>query len=459
MPYVGATVAGVASTAAPASPAGRGACPSVHAPFLELDGALLRIRLPGGVLRAPAARALATLAHELGAGPVELTNRANLQLRGVPPGATSTARDALVATGLALPDPDADERRNVLASPTAGIDQDEVLDTRSLVAAIAARLASPAAVGLSPKFGVLVDGGGAVHVRGRVHDIALGAARAADGSVWYEIRLASGLPVPFRAGEPVLHVDAPHALEAIDALIEMCAPFGRAADAVAQLGRARAGRELEQRSGGAIVASDRAELSGPGAESMSPVGAHPQRDGGRVFVGGVPVLGRLDPLVLGRLATLAEQHGSGEVRVTPWRGLVVPHVSATEVEAVLASCDDLGLVCDPAHPANVVVACAGECGCAAGLADTQADARVVIQHLATVAPAERPRSLHVSGCDKGCARPRPADVSLVAGPTRGRYELYTGAPGSTDTRFGDRVASGLGLRDALQRIGAKGTPT
>lgn len=457
MPYVGATVAGVATTAAPAARAGRGACPSVHAPFLELDGALARIRLPGGILPSPAARAIATLATELGAGPVELTNRANLQLRAIPPDAIGRARDALIAAGLALEEPDADERRNVLASPTAGVDPEELVDTRPLVTDVAARLASTAATGLTPKFGVIVDGGGSVHVRGRVHDVAFGAVRARDGSVRYEIRLAEPLPVVFVAGEAVLQVDLSQALDAVDAVIALCAPFGRASDALGELGRERAARELTRRSGGAVRARDGGELRGPINESASAVGVHGQRNAGRVWVGGVPVLGRLEPAALAALAALAAQRGSGELRVTPWRGLVVPDVATDDVAAVLAACTDLGLVCDPEHPVNAVVACAGECGCAAGLADTQSDARAVIDHLLTVPVAERPRSLHVSGCEKGCARPRPAQVSLVAGPVRGTYDVYAARAGANGSRFGERIASGLELRAAMEHVDAEGT--
>src|SRR5690242_6696613 len=145
----------------------RGACPSVHAPFEEADGALARVRLPGGRLAPAAAGALAAAAACAGAGPIELTNRANLQVRGVPPGAMAELREALIVTGLVARDPDVDERRNALASPTAGVDRVELVDTRPLVAAVVARLTSPAAEGCSPKFGVLVDGGGEVGVRGR----------------------------------------------------------------------------------------------------------------------------------------------------------------------------------------------------------------------------------------------------------------------------------------------------
>ncbi len=90
-----------------------------------MDGALIRVRLPGGRLRSDEARAIASAAREAGAGSFEVTNRANLQLRGIPIDAVASVRDALLEAGVAPRDARSDEHRNVLASPTAGIDDDD----------------------------------------------------------------------------------------------------------------------------------------------------------------------------------------------------------------------------------------------------------------------------------------------------------------------------------------------
>ncbi len=413
MPYVAATFSGMPSDRV------RGACPSVHEPFVELDGALVRVRLPGGRLPAAAARELAAVAAEVGAGPFELTNRANLQLRGIPVDEAPRVRDALISAGITPADPAADVRRNVLASPTAGVDPAELVDTRPLVDALAARLASAADAPPSAKFGVLIDGGGAVHVRGRRHDLALGAVRTHDGALLYEVALGAPLPLVRAPGSTVQVVAPDRVLDLLDAVLA-----GGDVDAL-----------LDAR-----PATDLATTIVPSADA---VGAHPQRDPARVWVGAVPVLGRLDAGTLAALANLA----GDELRITPWRGVVLVDVPATDAGALVYRLDRLGLVHDPEHPANAVVACAGSRGCAAGFADAQADARGLIEALLATPVEQRPVSVHVSGCEKGCARVQPAAVSFVATAPH-RYDRYAAPRASApapDARFGELVERGCRL--------------
>jgi precorrin-3B synthase len=393
MPYVADTVFPMVSDRV------RGACPSVHAPFLERDGALVRVRLPGGRLPVAAARELAAVADRAGAGAFELTNRANLQLRGIPVDEVPRVRDSLVAAEVTPDDADADARRNVLASPTAGVDAEELVDTRPLVDALATRLAGSAPAPPSHKFGVLVDGGGAVHLRGRRHDLALGAVRMLDGELEYEVALGAPLPLTQEAGAVVRVVRPDRAVDLLDAVLA-----GAGVDALVDRRRA----------------SDVASVITP---SVPAVGVHRQRDTDRVWIGAVPVLGRLDAGTLAALADLAV----GELRVTPWRGVVLVDVPAAGADAVVHALDGLGLVLDAAHPANAVVACVGSRGCAAGFADTQRDARALIDRLAATPVGQRPASVHVSGCEKGCARATPAEVSFVATAPH-RYDRYSGDP-------------------------------
>jgi len=424
----------------------------VHEPFLEVDGALIRIRLPGGALPVAAATAIATVVSDVGAGPLELTNRANLQVRGIPMDAVAVVRDTVVAAGLALTDPHADERRNVLASPTAGVDPVELVDTRPLVAQVAEQLGSARAAGIAPKFGVLVDGGGAVHVRGRRHDIALGAARAGDGIVRYEVRVGEPLPLTADPGAGVWSVLPAHAARVVAALVEACAPFGRAADLLAELGPQGAWTDIVGRVGDAL--SRRDDLAGRWGATRSPVGIHPQRREGRVSVGITPMLGRLDAATLRALAAVAGP--AGPLRISPWRGIVLTDVAQGEAAAIAGACEELGLSADPAHPANLVVACAGRGGCAAGQADTQTDGRALVARLAALPVEHRPRSVHLSGCDKGCARAQPAEVSLVAGVPAGTYDLYTDRPDGPGSRFGRRDQVGLDPDVAIDAVATRG---
>ena len=411
----------------------------MHEPFLELDGALVRIRVPGGLLPVDAARAIARAVAMVNAGAIEITNRANLQLRGVPSSLVGDVGDALTAAGVARPDPAADERRNVLASPMAGVDPTELVDTRELVTAIDELLASDSSAGLAPKFGVVVDGGGAVHTRGRALDVAVGALQLEDGTVRYDVRLGEALPLAYDRDD-ALHICEPDAvLRVIAATIETCRPFGRARPLLDAWGRTRAWNEICDRAPGVLVttAPPATAHAWPGP-SAPVVGVHPQRQPGLVAVGAGARLGRLDATTLLAAAELAD----GALRISPARALIVTDVPEADASAVVAELDALGLVTDPDHPANAVVACVGSRGCASGFVDTLADADQLIDALAALPVQSRPESVHVSGCEKGCAHPGLTEWTLVGGPER---DTYTARRDDAEIARGVRGTSAIAL--------------
>ncbi|MBE3640663.1 precorrin-3B synthase, partial [Mangrovicoccus sp. HB182678] len=101
-------------------------------------------------------------------------------------------------------------------------------------------------------------------------------------------------------------------------------------------------------------------------------------------------------------ATLAALARAGRLRLTPWRMLFLEGA---------ASLPDLpGLIGDAADPMLRVHACAGAPFCLQAHRPTRALAR----RLAPLLPEGA--VLHVSGCDKHCARPPRADVTLTATP-------------------------------------------
>jgi len=103
------------------------------------------------------------------------------------------------------------------------------------------------------------------------------------------------------------------------------------------------------------------------------------------------------------------------------------------------------------------VACAGRRGCASGRADTQADGTDLVARLAALPVEDRPRSVHLSGCDKGCARAQPAQLSLVADAPDGTYDLYVDRPDQPgSSRFGRRAEAGLDPRAAIDAVATRG---
>ena len=383
------------------------ACPGVFAPHDAADGALARIRLPGGVISAPGLRAVADCADELGDGHVHLTSRGNLQLRGLSRSGALAAR--LVAAGL-LPSQTHERVRNVLASPLSGIAAGDPpfgtvtavrgaaevpkggsWDVRGLAAALDRGLcARPVLADLPGRFLFALDDG-----RGDVAAEDPDLCWTAPGSLLVA-GVDTGLRVAVDDAVAVL-------LDAAEAFLALRAGEGGTAWRAAELvdGPARIAAALGAR---ALPAScpeshlqDASRLEGglhdtPSAAIPGPV---VRADGGVALVV-APLLGELTTAQVRLLADAAPA-----AVVTPWRTVVLPDPLLPADRLARA-----GLIVEPG-PAADLSACAGRPGCAKALADVRADARAALGHL----PAGR---VHVSGCARRCGAPRAPHVDAVA---------------------------------------------
>ena len=372
------------------------------------DGALARVRIPGGRLLADQLRTLAGVATTLGSGLVDLTVRANLQLRGLPDACGDALAERLGAAGL-LPSTTHERVRNILASPLAGRDAAAALDARPVVESLDRLLcADPGLAALPGRFVFLVeDGSGAM--AGLDHDVALAPAawlgRVSDRPVGLVVSgRDSGLRAD-AAGAPAMAVAAARAF-----LDERAARPSQA-------------WRVSELSGGAapVIARTRALLrSDPGvgtappgrwAGSSAPPGpagviAQP---GGPVALGAVPPLGRLHPGALRALADVCER-GAGEVRISVWRTVVVPDLDPAELPALTGRLRAAGLACDAGSPWLGLSACAGVEGCDRALADVRSAAA---RRAAERAPGSVPE--HHSGCERRCGEPAGRVLAAVAG--------------------------------------------
>ena len=158
-----------------------------------------------------------------------------------------------------------------------------------------------------------------------------------------------------------------------------------------------------------------------GTDGLRHIGTYPQIEQGRVHIGAVPALGRLDAATLAGLAQLAETFGDGTLRFTPWQSVLLPNVQAQAALTVTRQLEALGLLCDVQTPLAHLLACTGSSACAKGLADTKQDAR----QLAAV--LQQPHNIHLTGCLRSCAAAHVAPVTLLA-VAPGHYDLYLRAP-------------------------------
>ncbi len=191
------------------------ACPGLLRIVQALDGGICRVKLAGGVLSSQQARAIAEAAERCASGVLELTNRSNLQIRGVLPGQQAELIERLLAAGLGPSNPAADDVRNLLLSPAAGLDPQALLDTRPLASALLDLLqTTPALHGLSAKFALQLDGGEALAMLEHPHDIWLSALPGTS------TRLAFGL-AGCPTDKPLGVVDVEQAVPLVEQLLRL----------------------------------------------------------------------------------------------------------------------------------------------------------------------------------------------------------------------------------------------
>jgi precorrin-3B synthase len=431
------------------------ACPGLFRIVRARDGGICRLKLALGHLSGAQARTIAAAARQFGNGAIDVTNRANLQLRGLAPAAELALIDALLDAGLGPTAPAADDIRNVMVSPTAGIDRDQEWDVRPLARALLARLENDTGFrALSPKFSILVDGGEGVAALDRRHDIWLAAM---PGGETMALGFAGTPPLSDRDEAAFAMCRIDDAIDVVAAAIEVfLAETGDAHDTTrmrhlfARRPAAAFHDRLSARLGARITRGIAVESWRRRASiSRTLLGVQRQRQDGLCFVGAMPPLGRLAPAMLVALADAADQYGDGTLRLTPWTGAMIVNVAAVHAGKAARALAQAGFA-DVTSPLSAMIACSGMTGCAKGLADTQADARRLAAHLATDGATP---SIHLTGCAKSCAAPAAAAVTLLASAP-GRYDMFVASKGGE--KFGRPIARDLGIAEAAALIAASG---
>jgi precorrin-3B synthase len=384
----------------------KGWCPGARRPMQSGDGLLLRIRPRAGALAVSSLFAIAKTAIEFGSGEIDLTNRGNLQLRGLSTESYPEALALLDASGLIDEDADVEAVRNVVVDPLSGVDPE-----RADVCKLAARLEevlveNKAFWQLPGKFGFSFSGSSEPRIGVRSTDIMISAP--APGS--FAISLDGNADVG-------AVVAADNAIEAIARLAAIFLEL-RASDATIT----RMRDAVERRGSATIYAA-----AGLGSSVLPharnngietpPVGLLVDRNG--TFAAGVGLpFGRVLARQLEALYGVASCVGIQSVRTSPQRVLVFPVESEGQAKAVLEEAEYRGLIAAPDDLRLFFDVCPGAPACANATTDTRRDAQRLAEalHGTTILA-----SLHVSGCEKGCARRGAAALTLVA--RDGRYDV------------------------------------
>ncbi|WP_406299217.1 cobalamin biosynthesis protein CobG [Embleya sp. NBC_00888] len=412
------------------------ACPGVVDASPADDGLIARVRLPGGRLTPAQLHELAELAGRFGTGSIDLTARANIQLRGLAEADLPALAEAVTAAGL-MPSRSHDRVRNILAGPLAGRDPNALLDADAVLTAVDHALcAAPDLSALSGRFLIGIDDGG-IPIASARHDLDL-VAPARDTFALH----AAGHDTTWRFAP----ADAPAAIvHAARAFLAARADTGawhirELPSGAARFAAALGAAPFPRPTGGPAAAGP--SPAGPHRRSGSrpPIGVLPQSDG-RFAVGALVPLGRLTRRHLSALVGLR-----AELRITGTRGVVIRDM--TDPAATSAALEAAGLPCDPASPWRGVTACSGLGACRRALADVRTEATrhalgrsLIGAALADTTPmdadrpaADRPGALgradtHWVGCARACGK--PAGATLVVAREDGTYE--TVPPGRAPT--------------------------
>jgi ferredoxin-nitrite reductase len=423
-------------------------CPDIYHPAVARDGLLTRLRIPGGVLNVAQCMAIEQLLIATGLDYIQVTNRANLQLRALTKDLDPAVLTALTDCGLAAGNRAVDGIRNIMLSPTAGIDTQELIDVRPLAAAWHDYLTDRPELGiLSTKFSVGFDGGGSVGIVDRPNDITLLAVNDREFELYLGIGDLGSAPIPvgvrLDAGEclPMLAAIAQTYRQGIELFGGSSRRKLRLRDVVNHWGLT-AFSEIVQReftgSGRFIFKNlDRASdfLSRDGNYHL---GIHRQSQLDRYYLGIVLPLGKWYLSQVKGLGKIAARFGNGTIRLTPWQNIILPDIKSAELERVQSLITELGLIHTANHPSSLLRACAGSSGCQFGATDTQRDAIDLSNYIAANFTLDRPLSIHFSGCDKSCAQHDRADITLwgVEGQNCYRLEL-AGIPADIERQLSD----------------------
>jgi ferredoxin-nitrite reductase len=432
------------------------------------DAFMCRLRIPNGILSAHQMCGIAAMADELAGGYADITTRANLQLREIPARNAPEVLLRLSELGLTSRGAGADNIRNVTGSPTAGIDPQELIDTRPYARELHHFILYHRELyGLPRKFNIAFDGGGRVVVLEDTNDIAFTAVQVAEGfgvapGVYFRLGLGGITGHRDFARETGVIVPPADATPVANAILRAFIAHGDRTDrtkarlkyVLDRMGIGGFLAEVEKELGAALIRVDAAAiLPRPAQDKHGHLGVHRQKQPGMNYVGVVCPVGRLTSDRLRGLAEVAARFGSGTLRLTVWQNLLVSDIPDGALEQALAGITALGLDWQASAIRGGLVACTGNAGCKFALGNTKRHAAVLADWLEARIAIDQPINIHLTGCPNSCAQHYVADIGLLATKVEvgddevEGYDLLVGGGAGAEQKLGRLVRAKVAFDD------------
>ena len=432
---------------------------------------MCRLRIANGILTHWQFAGVADLAERLGGGYAHVTTRANLQVREIEAKNAVAMVEGVQDLGLSSRGSGADNIRNVTGTPTAGIDPQELIDTRPYAREWHFHILNERAMyGLPRKFNVAFDGAGVIPVLEDTNDIAFQAVEVKDGfgvepGVWFRLLLGGITGHMDFARETGVVVRPADATKVADAVVRVFIDHGDRTDRnkarlkyvidrlgidkVVALTEEKLGRKLDR------VTAD-ALLPRPAFDRLAHIGARSQKQPDHHWIGIVLPVGKMTAEQMRGLAAIARDIGDGDIRLTVWQNLLISGVPTEKVRDAEARIEALGLSTRTNSIRAGLVACTGNAGCKFAASDTKRHAEEIARWCETRITLDGPVNIHLTGCHHSCAQHYVGDIGLLAckvqtsedGDAVEGYHVYVGGGFGPDAAVAREIYRDVKAEDA-----------
>lgn len=428
------------------------------------DAYMIRLRFANGLITSAQMRAVADAAETYGGNYAHVTTRANIQFREIAAENGANVLMAMHDAGVINKGSGADNIRNVTASATAGIDSQELIDTRPFARAMNHYILNHREMyGLPRKFNIAFDGGGTIHSLEDTNDIGFQAIRVPEGKsvpagIYFRLLLGGITGHRDFAIETGLLLKPEQCVPMAAAIVRVFIDEGDRTDRK----KARLKYVIDRMGQAAILDLARKYLDfepmkfpledcepRPKAVRNAHVGIHPQKQEGLNYVGVVLMAGRLEPNQMRGLAKIADRYGNGDIRLTVWQNLLLTNIATADLEAVKAELLALDLGWEPTDIRANIIACTGSFGCKFGLSNTKRSAGEIAGHVKERLQLEEPVNIHITGCHHSCAQHYIGDIGLIGAKVEvgedmvDGYNVFVGGGYGEDAGIGRELFPGI----------------
>ncbi|MEA2885075.1 MAG: ferredoxin-nitrite reductase [Bradyrhizobium sp.] len=439
------------------------------------DSYMCRLRIPNGILKHWQLAGMADLAGRLCGPYCHVTTRANLQLREIPPKHTVELIEAIQDLGLCSRGSGADNIRNVTGTPTAGIDPQELLDTRPYAREWHYHILNNRSLyGLPRKFNVAFDGAGKIAVLEDTNDIAFAAIEVKDGfgidpGVWFGLGLGGITGHKDFAKETGIIVRPADATRVADAIVRVFIDHGdrtnrlkaRLKYVIDGMGMDKFLALVEEKVGQTFTrVRPEALAPRPAFDRMAHIGVHRQKQGALNWIGISLPVGKITCEQMRGLAKIAQDFGDGDIRLTVWQNLLISGVRDDNVAVVVAAVETMGLSVRATQIRAGLIACTGNAGCKFAASDTKRHAAQIAEWCEPRVEIDTPLNIHLTGCHHSCAQHYISDIGLIAAKvaagegddTVEGYHLLAGGGFGPEAELGQEVFHDIKAEDAPKTV-------